>query len=82
MTNMAGRSARIGYVMLVATAMTAGICGDADAMVYKGRLEARGVTYESPVPLVWPEPAWLEPLRYYGGPKSPMWREVRIVRLA
>ena len=74
MTYMAGRSSRIGFVMLVAAAMTAGICGDAVAMVHKGRLDARGVTYESPEQFASPEPAWLEPLRYYGGPKSPMWR--------
>jgi hypothetical protein len=75
MTYMAGRSARIGYVMLVATAMTAGICGDAVAMVHKGRLHPRGVAYEGPVQFVSPWPVWLE-LRYYGGPKYPMWREI------
>jgi hypothetical protein len=76
MTYMVGRSARIGFVILAAMVMTAGICGDAVAMVHKGRLHARGVTSESPVQPALPEPAWLEPMRYYGGPKYPMWREV------
>ena len=77
MTYVAGRSARIGFVILVATAMTAGICGDAVATDHEGRLHARSFTPESPVQFVSQEPAWLEPMRYYGGPKSPMWRQVR-----
>jgi hypothetical protein len=77
MTYMAGRSARIGFVMLVATAMTAGICGDAVAKIHKGRLHVRGVTSENPVQLVSQEPVRPGAMRYYGGPKSPMWREVR-----
>jgi hypothetical protein len=77
MTYMVGRIARIGSVILVGTAMTAGICGDAVAMVHKGRLHARSPTPESRVQLVPQEPVWLKPMRYYGGPKSPMWREVR-----
>jgi hypothetical protein len=77
MTYMPGRNARIGFVILVATAMTARICGDAVAMVQKGPLQARSSTSESHVQVVTQEPAWLEPMRYYGGPKSPMWRQVR-----
>jgi hypothetical protein len=77
MTCMAGRSARIGFVILVATAMTAGIGGDAAAKVHKGRLHARGFASEIRVQLVAQEPVRLGPMRYYGGPKSPMWREVR-----
>lgn len=82
MTYMARRNARIGFAILVATAMTAGICGDAVAKVHKGHLRARGVTSETPVQLVWPEPVWLGPMRYYGGPKYPMWREVISLPLA
>ena len=77
MTYLVGRSARIGFVFLVATVMTAGICGDAVAKVHKGRLHARSVTSETPVQLVSQEPVRLGPMRYYGGPKSPMWRQVR-----
>jgi hypothetical protein len=77
MTCMIGRNARIGFAILVATAMTAGICGDAIAKVHKGRLHARSVTSESRVQLVSQDPVRLGPMRYYGGPKSPMWREVR-----
>jgi hypothetical protein len=77
MTYKVGRSARIGFVILVGTALIAGISGDAVAMAYKGRLYARSFTPESPVQFVSQEPVWLEPMRYYGGPKSPMWREVR-----
>ena len=77
MTCMVGRSARIGFVILVAAAMTAGICGDAVAKVHKGRLHARRSISESHAQLVLQEPVRPGPMRYYGGPKSPMWRQVR-----
>ena len=74
MTSMTIRSARIGFVTLVAAALTAGICGDALAKAHKGRLHARSVLSESHAQLVTPEPARLGNMRYNGGPKSPMWR--------
>jgi hypothetical protein len=74
MTCMTARSARIGFFTLVAAALTAGICGDAVAKAHKGRLHARSLTSESHAQLVAPEPVRLGTMRYYGGPKSPMWR--------
>jgi hypothetical protein len=77
MTYMVGGNARIKFVMLVAAAMTVGICGDAVAKVHKGRLHAQSFTSKTRRELVLQEPVRPEPMRYYGGPKSPMWREVR-----
>jgi hypothetical protein len=74
MTCISARSARIGFVSLVATILTAGICGDAVAKVHKGRLHVRGPIYESRAQLISQQPAQPGAMRYYGGPKSPMWR--------
>jgi hypothetical protein len=74
MTYISARSARIGFVTLVATILTAGICGDAVAKVHKGHLHPRSSIYESRAQLVPQQPARLGAMRYYGGPKSPMWR--------
>lgn len=78
MTWLAGRSARIGFITLVATILTVGIsvgiCGDAVAKHGKGRLHARSSIAESHAQLVSQQPARPGPMRYYGGPKSPMWR--------
>jgi hypothetical protein len=70
-------SARIGVVILVATILTAGICDDASAKAHKGRLHARSFTSQSRAAraqFVPEQPAPPAPMRYYGGPKSPMWR--------
>ena len=74
MTCMIARSARVGCVALLAIILTAGICGDALAKHHKGRLHARSVADESRAQLVSQQPVRLGPMRYYGGPKSPMWR--------
>jgi hypothetical protein len=74
MTYMTDRSVRLGFVTLVAAILTAGFCGDAIAKAHKGRLHARSPIYESHAQLVSQPPARLGPMRYYGGPKSPMWR--------
>jgi hypothetical protein len=74
MTCMTARSVRLGFVTLIATMLTAGICGDALAKAHKGRLHARSSIYESRAQLVSQQPAQPGPMRYYGGPKSPMWR--------
>jgi hypothetical protein len=74
MTCMTARSLRLGFVTLIATILTAGICGDALAKVHKGRLHARSSIYESRAQLVSQQPVQPGPMRYYGGPKSPMWR--------
>jgi len=65
---------RIGFATLAVTILTAGLCGDASAKAHKGRLHARSSVYESRAQLVPQQPAQLAPIRYYGGPKSPMWR--------
>jgi hypothetical protein len=74
MTRLIGRTARIGFVTLFAIILTAGICGDALAKHRKGHLHARSVAFESRAQLVPQKPVRLGPMRYYGGPKSPMWR--------
>jgi hypothetical protein len=73
------KNARIGLVFLVAAAaiLIAGFCGDAVAKAHKGRLHAHRSISESRAQFVLQQPARLGPMRYYGGPKSPMWREVR-----
>jgi hypothetical protein len=76
MSYVTGRNARIGFVTLVAAILTVGICGDAFAKVHKRHWHApaRSFTSESRAQLVPQQPARLGPMRYYGGPKSPMWR--------
>ncbi len=76
MTCMTGIGVRIGWAALVAAILSVGICGDALAKAHKGhwRWHARGIAYESHAQLVMQQPARLGPMRYYGGPKSPMWR--------
>ena len=74
MTYMTGRNARIGFVTLITAVLTAGLCGDAVAKVHhKGRLHARSADYESRAQVEAQQPAQPGGLRYYGGPKSPMW---------
>jgi hexokinase len=74
MTCISARSARIGFVTVVATILTAGICGDALAKVHKGRVHVHGPVYESRAQLAPQAPAQPGAMRYYGGPKSPMSR--------
>lgn len=64
---------RIGCVGLAVTILTAALCGDAVAKIHKGRLHARGTVYESRAQLA-PTPVQPGAMRYYGGPKSGMWR--------
>jgi hypothetical protein len=73
-TCLTTRSARIGFVTLVAAVLIAGICGEAVAKAHKGRLHARGPLSESRVQPVPQQSVRLGAMRYYGGPKSPMWR--------
>ena len=67
---------RWALVVLVATIQTAGICGDAIAKTGKGHLHAYASYRSEPVSNVQAGlvQARLAPMRYYGGPKSPMWR--------
>ncbi|SHL79920.1 hypothetical protein SAMN05444159_6848 [Bradyrhizobium lablabi] len=73
MTYLMGRSARIGFATVVAAIVTAGFSGNALA-AHKGHRHVHGTVYESRAQLVSQPPAQLGPMRYYGGPKSPMWR--------
>jgi hypothetical protein len=74
MTYISPGSLRFGFLTLVATMLTVGICRDALAKAHKGRLHARSAVYESRAQLEPQQPARLGAMRYYGGPKSPMWR--------
>jgi hypothetical protein len=74
MTYMIARSARIGSVALAVMSLTAAFCGDAFAKVHERHLHARNSNYQSRAQLVPQQPTQPEPMRYYGGPKSPMWR--------
>jgi hypothetical protein len=73
MTYLMGRSARIGFATLVAAIVTAGFSGNALA-AHKGHRHVHSSAYESQAQLVSQQPAQPGPMRYYGGPKSPMWR--------
>jgi len=77
MTCRIGRSASIAFVALIAALLTDGFTGEALAKVHRAHMHVRGAVYQSHAQLVSPEPDHLGPMRYYGGPKSPMWREVR-----
>jgi len=81
MTCLSAGSVRVGFVILAGTLLTAGMCGDAVANTAKRYLHARGFRCESRERrsvkgelLVPQQPVRLGPMRYYGGPKSPMWR--------
>jgi hypothetical protein len=65
---------RTGLAFLAITILTAGMCSDAVAKAGKGRWHARNSNYQSRAQLVPQQPAQRETTRYYGGPKSPMWR--------
>ena len=60
------RAARITCFALLAMILAAGISAKAG----KGRLHARSPAAEELLPQ---QHARLGPMRYYGGPKSPMW---------
>jgi hypothetical protein len=74
MTYKTARSVRIGFFTLIAAVLTAGISGDANAKAHKRHLHARHFLSESRAQPVPQQPARLGAMRYYGGPKSPMWR--------
>jgi hypothetical protein len=74
MSYMNTRSVRIGYVTLVAAILTVGISGDAFAKAHKARVHAHRAIAESRAEMVSEQPSQPGTMRYYGGPKSPMWR--------
>jgi hypothetical protein len=71
---MSARNVRVLFVTVVAAVLTAGVCFDAVAKTHKGNLHTRGVVSESHAQLAFQQSTRLGPMRYYGGPKSPMWR--------
>jgi hypothetical protein len=72
MTCMTAGTTRIA---LAAAMLSAGLCGDAAATTHSGGLRARSAMLESHAEMA--APARTGAMRYYGGPKSPMWREVK-----
>jgi hypothetical protein len=68
---MTFRTVRVGYCALLATILIAGVCGDALAKTDKVRPQTRSPATEM---VSTQQEARLGPMRYYGGPKSPMWR--------
>jgi hypothetical protein len=71
LTQVTFMTARILCFALLAAILAAGMCGDAVAKAGKGRSYARSTASEEPSTQ---QQARLAPMRYYGGPKSPMWR--------
>jgi hypothetical protein len=77
MTYMAERGARIGFAAVITTILVVGVCGEAAAKTHRThirQLQARSFLLESRAQLVPRPAAQLSAMRYYGGPKSPMWR--------
>ena len=81
MSNISARRARIGFLSLAAAMiLAASFAGDAAARhrihtAHFHRLNSARAQYVQSVPVQ--ENAGPAVMRYYGGPKSPMWREVR-----
>jgi hypothetical protein len=81
MSNINARRARMGFLTLAAAMIvTVGLAGDAAARhrihtAHFHRLNNARAQYVQSAPVQ--ENAGPAVMRYYGGPKSPMWREVR-----
>jgi len=59
---------------LTAAIVSAGFSGNTVAKTHKGHWQVHKAIHESRAPVASQQPAGLGPMRYYGGPKSPMWR--------
>jgi hypothetical protein len=59
---------------LAVTLLIGGLCGDTAAKSIKGHLHGRNLTSQNSLQPVAQQPTQLGATRYYGGPKSPMWR--------
>jgi hypothetical protein len=68
---MITRNRRTGFFVLIATMLIAGSCGDAFAKTGKVRDRNQALNAYAAEPV---KSTGLAPMRYYGGPKSPMWR--------
>jgi hypothetical protein len=71
LTHVTFRTVRIGCCALLATILIAGTCVDALARTDRLRPQTRSPATEM---LSTQQRARLGPMRYYGGPKSAMWR--------
>jgi hypothetical protein len=77
MTYVANRGARIGLAAVIAAVLVVGICGEATAKTHRTHIrhvQVRSFMLESHAQLVPQPPVRPDAMRYYGGPKSPMWR--------
>jgi hypothetical protein len=78
MDHVAVRVMRTGAVALLATVVICGACREGAAQVVEHNQSRESVTRghgPSATPVASSEhQAKLGPMRYYGGPKSPMWR--------
>jgi hypothetical protein len=74
MTSVIARIVRAGLVVLVGAILTIGASGEAAAKHRSGHLHAHRVLAYSHAELLPQHPARPGVMRYYGGPKSPMWR--------
>jgi hypothetical protein len=74
----ASRTHRIAFATIVTAAIIAAPI-DAAAAKHRKHVVRHHRTHASVqmAQAAAPQPATLGPVRYYGGPKSPMWREVR-----
>jgi hypothetical protein len=82
MSNVPANRARIGWISMLAVLMVGVMCGECAGQAGRGGLRPlrRHVSHVRPlhgVPVAAHSllaPSELAPMRYYGGPKSPMWR--------
>jgi hypothetical protein len=77
---MNAKNPRMGFAALVlASVVTAGFCGDAAAKYRSHLTHSRGLNRPGPYAqgASIQENAGPGAMRYHGGPKSPMWRELR-----
>jgi hypothetical protein len=80
MSNINARRARTGFLTLAAAMIAVtGLAGDAAARHrgHTARLHGLNARAQYVQSVVVQESAGPAVIRYYGGPKSPMWREVR-----
>jgi hypothetical protein len=72
-----GVAQRLGCIMLLGSVLTAGPATNAAARDHRGHAHVRPQIADVHAELIPQEPVRPPVMRYYGGPKSPMWREVR-----
>jgi hypothetical protein len=73
-THIVANIARVGFVVLVGTILAIAAGDIAAAKHRKGHLRAHRSIAQNHAQFLPQQPVRLGPMRYYGGPKSPMWR--------